>query len=587
MNAMAFSLLVPLGIAIGSLIVALLLAVLTVLRWRVPAVAWLLGPIAVLLAGAAMSGTGVGIVSGNSAFAMTTATTQAVVGYLFIGLVLLLACGSLLATGLLAAAGHAIRGDGPPVRTWRVALGALLSIWAGGTLSLLLGLGQGISSWWPLAVAGGAGGLVLAAGAVRWTREEGEVARLAASRFLVATCVMTGLACAVVGMHAIGRSLWLRSLLWGLPVPGGGGGLPPEPSDFSGAPLLVGALVGGLFAVAPAIGQSDLRGRMGAALAAVVLAAPVVALLWLGSVLDAFVEVTFGGSVVQSAADRVEVARGEARDWPPRGDCLVEPGTHGWRISQRFAGVGDCPAAPATATLPLEEGTDVLVVTPAGASALTLAQTRWFDLSGTLRLLVRGEDGVLRSRDVVWAVTPPAVDWPEDVAVLVPRSDWTVQDLVDRCAGSLLCAIAPPEPPERPAAAHRAAPGSEVTPVSAGPGFLGERGEGRLDLSGDRFRTAGDALDAEAISAVVDAQEDRLHYCYQKALPTRPELAGRVTVAFTVALDGTVSQARIEESTLWDAEVEECLRRRFLAMTFPEPPDGPVTSRYPFVFSPR
>lgn len=94
-------------------------------------------------------------------------------------------------------------------------------------------------------------------------------------------------------------------------------------------------------------------------------------------------------------------------------------------------------------------------------------------------------------------------------------------------------------------------------------------------------------LDATAIQRVVHQNDGRFRGCYQAGLLKNPSLAGRVTVKFAIARDGSVVVAEEDtaESELPDADVRSCVVRAFASLSFPEPGDV-VRVTYPFVFSP-
>ncbi len=79
--------------------------------------------------------------------------------------------------------------------------------------------------------------------------------------------------------------------------------------------------------------------------------------------------------------------------------------------------------------------------------------------------------------------------------------------------------------------------------------------------------------------------------CYEDALERDPKLGGRVLLAFNIVGDakigGIVEAADVlNDSTLRDPDVIDCIRQSFLSVTFPPPPDGgTVTVVYPLTFS--
>jgi len=115
---------------------------------------------------------------------------------------------------------------------------------------------------------------------------------------------------------------------------------------------------------------------------------------------------------------------------------------------------------------------------------------------------------------------------------------------------------------------------------------------GRIDLDGIAHRQPGNAiifgaLDKSLIDEVINQNLNRIRYCYQRELQGNPVLSGKVTEKFTIAKNGTVSEASPKSSTLNNAAVEECINKVFMEMKFPEPRGGGIVIvSYPFVFSP-
>jgi hypothetical protein len=79
--------------------------------------------------------------------------------------------------------------------------------------------------------------------------------------------------------------------------------------------------------------------------------------------------------------------------------------------------------------------------------------------------------------------------------------------------------------------------------------------------------------------------------CYGDGLEQQPDLGGRVVFAFNIVGDpktGGIVEAVdvLNESTLRDPDVIECMRQSFLSVTFPPPENGgEVTVVYPVEFS--
>lgn len=94
-------------------------------------------------------------------------------------------------------------------------------------------------------------------------------------------------------------------------------------------------------------------------------------------------------------------------------------------------------------------------------------------------------------------------------------------------------------------------------------------------------------MDRELIDAVIQRHMDPIRYCYQRELAHDPELEGRIVLSFTIAASGEVSEATVDETSMDNAAVEDCVRDRFLQMQFPERQGGgEVVVHYPFLFEP-
>jgi hypothetical protein len=118
----------------------------------------------------------------------------------------------------------------------------------------------------------------------------------------------------------------------------------------------------------------------------------------------------------------------------------------------------------------------------------------------------------------------------------------------------------------------------------------GPLGPGHATRAG-RMRPAGDTttsgrLPPEVIQRVVRQNFGRFRACYEAALRTNPNLAGRVAVRFVIGRDGSVGSAANGGSDLPDGGVVSCVVRAFHGLSFPAPESGIVTVTYPIAFSP-
>jgi hypothetical protein len=128
--------------------------------------------------------------------------------------------------------------------------------------------------------------------------------------------------------------------------------------------------------------------------------------------------------------------------------------------------------------------------------------------------------------------------------------------------------------------------GSGASGYGSGGGNFGSKGEGGIGTIGGDPIILG-ALDKSLIDAVIKRNMNQIRYCYQRELTKNPSLAGKITVKFVIAKDGTVSSATTKASTMNSPAVESCINGRFQRFQFPEPKGGGIVIvSYPFIFSP-
>lgn len=93
-------------------------------------------------------------------------------------------------------------------------------------------------------------------------------------------------------------------------------------------------------------------------------------------------------------------------------------------------------------------------------------------------------------------------------------------------------------------------------------------------------------MDKDLIRKVIASHRDQIRYCYELSLQQAPSLAGKVSVKFLVAANGTVSTAQVEQNSTNDA-LGQCLVSRVRTWQFPVPRGGGgYLVTYPFVFKP-
>ena len=91
-------------------------------------------------------------------------------------------------------------------------------------------------------------------------------------------------------------------------------------------------------------------------------------------------------------------------------------------------------------------------------------------------------------------------------------------------------------------------------------------------------------LSREHIERIVRRHARGFRYCYERELSDDPELAGRISVNWTIGLDGRVASASISENTLESRSVASCVLREARRMRFDQPDGGMVVVTYPFTF---
>jgi TonB family protein len=96
--------------------------------------------------------------------------------------------------------------------------------------------------------------------------------------------------------------------------------------------------------------------------------------------------------------------------------------------------------------------------------------------------------------------------------------------------------------------------------------------------------------DAPALAAITREIRLRLsgvRACYERALRRNPQLGGKLTLRFTISPAGTVTAVDIDDESVGDAELVDCLRALLLRWRFAPPgAGGPVEISFPFVFQP-
>lgn len=94
-------------------------------------------------------------------------------------------------------------------------------------------------------------------------------------------------------------------------------------------------------------------------------------------------------------------------------------------------------------------------------------------------------------------------------------------------------------------------------------------------------------FDEAHVSRAIQSRISVIRSCYERQLRANPDLAGKVTIEFTVEQSGDVVNARATENTTRDERVASCIVGTVSRLRFdPAPTDASVTLNYPFVFAP-
>ncbi len=114
---------------------------------------------------------------------------------------------------------------------------------------------------------------------------------------------------------------------------------------------------------------------------------------------------------------------------------------------------------------------------------------------------------------------------------------------------------------------------------------LGDRGERVREPRVSRGRPQANGYCArEDIERVVRRHTRGIQYCYERELQNDSELSGRVTLNWTIDLDGRVQSASVTENSMGSRNVESCILAEARRMRFAEPDGGMCVVSFPFTF---
>ena len=105
----------------------------------------------------------------------------------------------------------------------------------------------------------------------------------------------------------------------------------------------------------------------------------------------------------------------------------------------------------------------------------------------------------------------------------------------------------------------------------------------RLHLAGGRSTGGCDKGD---IQKNVRRRAAAIRACYERQLLTKPDLAGKLTVQWTINPEGEVESIKPEGDSLGNNEVTDCVLRALRRIRFKKPDAGICVILWPFVFQP-
>ena len=92
--------------------------------------------------------------------------------------------------------------------------------------------------------------------------------------------------------------------------------------------------------------------------------------------------------------------------------------------------------------------------------------------------------------------------------------------------------------------------------------------------------------DMSAINEVVNTHKVSIRMSYERFLKRSPDLAGKITIRFTIDAAGNVSRVEIVENTTGNKDLEDEITRKVAMWKFEAIGEGDVTVTYPFIFQP-
>ncbi len=97
----------------------------------------------------------------------------------------------------------------------------------------------------------------------------------------------------------------------------------------------------------------------------------------------------------------------------------------------------------------------------------------------------------------------------------------------------------------------------------------------------------GEGLSQNRVHRVARCNRREIRDCYEERLLEQPDVAGRIVVRFYVNHDGAVDMFLVEDRSLGDIELAECIANVINNWSFPEPDGGRVMVNLPISLTPQ
>ena len=94
-----------------------------------------------------------------------------------------------------------------------------------------------------------------------------------------------------------------------------------------------------------------------------------------------------------------------------------------------------------------------------------------------------------------------------------------------------------------------------------------------------------EGLTKEEVGQVIHQHMGEVRACHESAILYKPNIGGKVQIQFVINPQGRVKSASVQNSTVPDSFLQECILKKIPGWTFPKPRNGiNVSVSYPFLF---